>query len=225
MAMLHRVPGTLFALQLGLAGLLASPVVHAAPVPEAQRIPVDIRRTTFVVRSIDASLPFYRDALGLTQVYDQLIGAGTDANGKPTPATIRLVLLRANDDFVGLLGLMERLDTMPPPRRELRKAQAGETIIVVNVRDLEQRFPKVAATPGVTVAEAPHLVQYPAPGGGKIDVMFSSVWDPDGNYIELNHLLGTAAGVAPPAAPGPAATPTPTPAAAPAPTATPHRNP
>ena len=31
---------------------------------------------------------------------------GTDANGKPTPATIRLVLLRANDDYVGLLGLM-----------------------------------------------------------------------------------------------------------------------
>ncbi len=208
MSMLHRVPGTLVALLVGLCGTLASPLAHTAPVPEAQRIPVDIRRTTFVVRSIDASLPFYRDALGLTQVYDQLIGAGTDANGKPTPATIRLVLLRANDDFVGLLGLMERLDTTPPPRRELRKAQAGETIIVVNVRDLEQRFPKVAATPGVTVAEAPHLVNYPSPGGGKIDVMFSSVWDPDGNYIELNHLLGTPAGQTAPAttaAPSPSA--------------------
>lgn len=208
MAIIHRVPGTLFALLVGLAGTLAGSVATAAPVPEAQRIPVDIRRTTFVVRSIDASLPFYRDALGLTQVYDQLIGAGTDANGKPTPATIRLVLLRANDDYVGLLGLMERLDTTPPPRRELRKAQAGETIIVVNVRDLEQRFPKVAATPGVTVAETPHLVNYPAPGGGKIDVMFSSVWDPDGNYIELNHLLGTPAGQTPanqtPASPTPA---------------------
>lgn len=214
MTMLHRVPGTLVALLVSLYGTFAGPAAQAAPVPEAQRIPVDIRRTTFVVRSIDASLPFYRDALGLTQVYDQLIGAGTDAAGKPTPATIRLVLLRANDDFVGLLGLMERLDTTPPPRRELRKAQAGETIIVVNVRDLEQRFPKVAATPGVTVAEAPHLVSYPSPGGGKIDVMFSSVWDPDGNYIELNHLLGTPAGVAP-GAPG---APT---AAVPAPTATP----
>jgi len=194
----HRLVVALLALLAGLSGPLASPSANASPVPEAQRIPVDVRRTTYVVRSIDASLPFYRDALGLTQVYDQLIGAGTDANGKPTPATIRLVLLRANDDYVGMLGLMQRLDTTPPPRRELRKAQAGETIIVVNVRDLEQRFPKVAATPGVTVAEAPHLVQYPAPGGGKIDVMFSAVWDPDGNYIELNHLLGTPAGQAAP---------------------------
>ena len=216
MAKHHRLSGTLLALLASLSGAVISTVlstvVQAAPVPEAQRIPVDIRRTTFVVRSIDTSLPFYRDALGLTQVYDQLIGAGTDANGKPTPATIRLVLLRANDDYVGLLGLMERLDTTPPPRRELRKAQAGETIIVINVGDLEQRFPKVAATPDITVAETPHLVQYPAPGGGKIDVMFSSVWDPDGNYIELNHLLGTPAGQAAPAqaaptAPATAATP------------------
>ena len=178
-----------------LAAML--PAASAAPVPADQRIPVDLRRTTFVVRDIDASLPFYRDALGLTQVYDQLIGAGTDANGRPTPATIRLVLLRANDDYVGLLGLMQRLDVPPPPRRELHKAQAGETIIVINVKDLETRFPKVAATPGVTVAEAPHPVSYPAPGGGKIDVIFSAVWDPDGNYIELNHLLGTPAGVSP----------------------------
>jgi catechol 2,3-dioxygenase-like lactoylglutathione lyase family enzyme len=190
----NRLSRSLQGLLLCAAGLLGAPGALAAPVPENERIPVDIRRTTFVVRDIDASLPFYRDALGLTQVYDQLIGAGKDAAGNPTPANIRLVLLRANDDYVGLLGLMQRLDTPPPPRRELRKAQAGETIIVVNVKDLDQRFPKVAATPGVTVAEAPHPVSYPAPGGGRIDVIFSAVWDPDGNYIELNHLLGAPAG-------------------------------
>jgi catechol 2,3-dioxygenase-like lactoylglutathione lyase family enzyme len=190
----NRLSRSLQALLLCVSLPLAVPATLAAPVPDSERIPVDIRRTTFVVRDLDASLPFYRDALGLRQVYDQLIGAGTDAAGKPTPATIRLVLLRANDDYVGLLGLMQRLDTPPPPRRELRKAQAGETIMVINVKDLEQRFAKVAATPGVTVAEAPHPVSYPAPGGGRIDVIFSAVWDPDGNYIELNHLLGTPAG-------------------------------
>ena len=45
----------------------------AAPVPEASRIPVDIRRTTLVVRDIDKSLPLYRDALGLNVIYDELI--------------------------------------------------------------------------------------------------------------------------------------------------------
>lgn len=167
----------------------------AAPLPETERIPVDVRRTTFVVRDIDASLPLYRDALDLKVVYDQFIGAGHDGQGRPTPPTVRLVLLRANDDFVGMLGLMQRLDTAAPPRRALRKAQAGEPIVVINVDDLEQRFARIAATPHVTVAEAPHKVAYPAPGGdGVIEVLFSAVWDADGNYIELNRLLGTAAG-------------------------------
>ncbi|MFZ9479652.1 MAG: hypothetical protein ACO29T_12170, partial [Steroidobacteraceae bacterium] len=37
----------------------------AAPVPEAERIPVDLRRTTLVVRDIEKSIPLYRDALGM----------------------------------------------------------------------------------------------------------------------------------------------------------------
>jgi hypothetical protein len=39
--------------------------------------------------------------------------------------------------------------------------------------------------------------------------MFSSVWDPDGNYIELNHLLGTPAGQTAPAQAAPTAPATP----------------
>ncbi|MCA3054827.1 MAG: hypothetical protein ING64_00475, partial [Rhodocyclaceae bacterium] len=37
-------------------------VSHAQPVPESEKIPVDIRRTTLVVRDIEKSLPLYRDA-------------------------------------------------------------------------------------------------------------------------------------------------------------------
>ena len=168
----------------------------AAPLPESERIPVDIRRTTLVVRDIDKSLPLYRDALGLTQIYDELIGAGVDADGKPTPATIRLVMLRANDDFIGVLGLMQRLNQQTPtPEPVFEKAQAGDLILVINVGDLETRFPKIKATPSVRVATEPTLVEYPAPGGkGKIPVLFSAVWDPDGNFIELNRILGTPAG-------------------------------
>lgn len=168
----------------------------AAPLPPAEQIPVDLRRTTLVVRDIDRSLPLYRDALGMTVIYDQLIG-GTDASGKPTPPTVRLVLLRANDDFIGVLGLMQRLnstDTTPPP--VFRKAQPGGLILVFNVRDLESRFARIASTPNVKVSEAPTPIEYPAPGGGVIPVLFSAVWDADGNFIELNRILGTPAGQA-----------------------------
>jgi hypothetical protein len=41
------------------------------------------------------------------------------------------------------------------------------------------------------------LTQYPSPDGkGTIPVRVSAVWDPDGYFIELNQLLGDAAGTA-----------------------------
>jgi catechol 2,3-dioxygenase-like lactoylglutathione lyase family enzyme len=184
---------------LVLACVLTPLPLQAAPVPEAERIPVDIRRTTFVVRDIDKSLPFYRDALGLKVVYDQLIGGGVDADGKPRAPSVRLVLLRANDDFIGALGLMQRLNpATPPPPPVFQKAQAGQMIMVINVADLDTRWPRIEATPHIVIETKPTRVEYPRPGGGTIPVIFSAVWDPDGNYIELNKLLGTAAGASAP---------------------------
>jgi catechol 2,3-dioxygenase-like lactoylglutathione lyase family enzyme len=162
-----------------------SAAVSAAPVPESERIPVDLRRTTLVVRDIDKSLPLYRDTLGLNVIYDQVIGG-----------TTRLVLLRANDDFIGVLGLMQRLNqTAPLLPPEFRRAQAGDPILVFNIQDLESRFERIRATPHVTVADTPRLIDYPAPNGGAIRVLFSAVWDADGNFIELNRIIGTPAGV------------------------------
>ncbi len=46
--------------------LAAMSTVRAEPVTAAERSPVDIRRTTFVIRDIDKSLVLYRDALGLS---------------------------------------------------------------------------------------------------------------------------------------------------------------
>lgn len=169
-----------------LASFLAVATVtaYAAPVPESERIPVDLRRTTLVVRDIDKSLPLYRDALGLKVIYDQVISG-----------TTRLVLLRANDDFIGVLGLMQRLNLdYTPPAPEFRKAQPGQPILVFNLQDLEQRFDRIQAAPFVKVAEPPTRIEYPGAGGSVIPVLFSAVWDADGNFIELNKILGTPAG-------------------------------
>ena len=42
-------------------------------------------------------------------------------------------------------------------------------------------------------------IDYPNPAGGVIPVLFSAVWDADGNYIELNKILGAPAGTSAPA--------------------------
>ncbi|MCA3052866.1 MAG: VOC family protein [Rhodocyclaceae bacterium] len=170
-------------------------VSHAQPVPESEKIPVDIRRTTLVVRDIEKSLPLYRDALGLKVVYDQLIGGGKDKDGKVTPPTIRLVLLRANDQFIGAIGLMQRLNQpMLPPLTEFKRPIAGGMIMVINAKDLDTRWEKIKATPNIKIDTEPYRIEYPGPNNTVIPVLFSSVFDNDGNFIEINKLLGTAAG-------------------------------
>jgi catechol 2,3-dioxygenase-like lactoylglutathione lyase family enzyme len=192
------------------AGLLPAPA-WSQPVPENERIPIDIRRTTLLVRDIDKSLPLYRDALGLKVVYDQKIGGGTDAaTGKITPPKTRLVLLRANDVFIGVLGLMQRLDDAAPAPAVNKRPMAGNIIMVINAKDLEERFEKIRKVPGIAVHTAPERVEYPGPNGTVIPVLFSAVYDPDGFFIEINKLLGTAAGAAPTPAPTPGSTPAPT---------------
>jgi hypothetical protein len=188
----------IFATLLIALTITASINTIAQPVPEAERTQVDIRRTTLVVRDIDKSLPLYRDALGLKVVYDQLIGGGKDKDGKVTPPTIRLVLLRANDQFIGLLGLMQRLNQpMLPPLTEFKKPNAGGMIMVINAKDLETRWEKIKVTPNIKVDTEPYRIDYPGTNGSVIPVLFSSVYDYDGNFIEINKLLGTAAGATP----------------------------
>jgi catechol 2,3-dioxygenase-like lactoylglutathione lyase family enzyme len=178
-------------------GVMSIATTWAEPVPENERLPIDVRRTTLLVRDIDKSLPLYRDALGLKVVYDQKIGGSTDKDGKVIPPSVRLVLLRANDTFIGVLGLMQRLNDPNPKPVENKRPMAGDVIVVINSKDLEERFPKIKALPGVTVHTAPERVEYPKSGGGVIPVLFSAIYDPDGFFIEINKLLGEAAGLTP----------------------------
>jgi catechol 2,3-dioxygenase-like lactoylglutathione lyase family enzyme len=178
------------------AGLASSPAT-SAPLPEDERIPVDVRRTTLIVRDVDRSLAFWRDALGLKVVYDQVIvrpplpdqPAGNERR-------MRLALLRANDDFVGVIGLLEyQQPRLPDPGLDYARPGIGEVIVVVNARDLEQRFEEARAVPGVKVGSEPSVIEYPAPEGeGTIPVLVSVLYDPDGYFVELNKLLGKAAG-------------------------------
>ena len=192
---------------LALLVLAALPAARAEPVSAAERSPVDIRRTTFVVRDIDKSMALYRDALGLKLIYDTPIGGGVDKDGKAIAPSVRLVLLRANDNFIGNLGLMQRLNQPPAPPPEFKKAGVGQMIMVINVADLDERWAKIEATPNIKVETKPMRIDYPNPAGGVIPVLFSAVWDADGNYIELNKLLGAPAGSAAAATSAPTSTP------------------
>jgi len=170
-----------------LLALLTTSSLFAAPVKDEDRIPVDVRRTTFIVNDAEKSLKLYRDALGLTVIYDQMIESPM-ANGETRKR--RLVLMRANDTFIGAIGVLEYIHPKKPQRTEkFNEPVPGDPIVVINAADLETRWDKVAAAPGVTVIDEPEIITYPRANGGKISVMQTMIRDADGYWIEVNKIM------------------------------------
>jgi catechol 2,3-dioxygenase-like lactoylglutathione lyase family enzyme len=183
---------------LSLAALLAAP---QTPPPQrspgvekpAERLPTDVRRTTLIVRDMEASLRLYRDVIGLKVNYDTEVttsGVALPA-GKPG-AKARLVLLNANDPFVGWIGLMQwTKPTLGPAKPYPKRMTYGGTVIVMNTDNVEGRCAAAAKVPGVTMTAPPRLQEYPGRNGGPVILVKGcNFFDPDGILIEMNQLLG-----------------------------------
>ncbi len=176
---------------LGLSLFIAAGI-EAEPVAPEDRVPIDFRRTTLVVEDIDASLSFYRDALGMQVIYDNVIRnprtASTDAEAD---LARRLVFLRANDNYVGVIGLLQYTNPVKSPANQGDTPfSAGSIVLLFNAHDLEATFEKVRNTLRVRILSEPKRIEYPNyDGSGTIAVMASTVTDPDGFVVELNQLL------------------------------------
>jgi catechol 2,3-dioxygenase-like lactoylglutathione lyase family enzyme len=153
---------------------------------------LDFRRTTLVVSDIERSLAFYRDALGMVVTYDNLIFKPRDAGSvEAAERASRLIFLRANDDFIGVLGLIQYLK---PDRGSLdirdKAFHTGTTILVMNHENARGAYERAVAVPGTKSMWEPSETAYPSyDGTGKIRVLTSGVQDPDGFVIEINELL------------------------------------
>jgi len=163
---------------------------QAAPVVESERTHVDLRRTTLVVRDIDTSLKFYRDALGMKLSYDNEINSPRGAGTAEAETARRLVFLRANDDYIGVLGLLQYIKPAKP-RLDLSDTafNEGTTVMVFNTQNLQSSLAKAKQIEGVVMLSEPKLVSYPSyDGKSTISVLVSVLQDPDGFTVELNQL-------------------------------------
>jgi catechol 2,3-dioxygenase-like lactoylglutathione lyase family enzyme len=166
----------------------------AASAPAMQagaKNPLDLRRTTLVVRDINAALALYRDALGMTVDYDQALTSprlGRAASDGVNRS--RLILLKANDGFIGMLGLWQFLDQTEHDRKPPDAADftPGDIVLLFNTTDLAATFARAAAAPGVRVISPPTERRYPSPAG-EIVVMVSMLVDGEGHVLELNQLI------------------------------------
>ena len=173
------------------AAWMAAWAAFADTVPEDQRVPIDLRRTTLVVADMERSLEFYRDALGMAVIYDNLIVTPPEASREDADLVRRLVFLRANDDYIGVLGLLQYFK----PVRETvdltgSSFKQGTAVMLFNVEDLPAVFSRASAVEGVVIIDEPTPMSFPSyDGEASIEVMVSTLQDPDGFTVEVNELL------------------------------------
>ncbi len=153
--------------------------------------PLVFRRTTLIVRDVEASLALYRDALGMEVIYDNIIRRPHPTEDRERQ--IRLVFLKATHNFYGVLGLVDYEYQNPnAPEKPVRKEgfTPQNIVLVFNSENLEAQFQQIRSTPGVEILAEPKLTEYPSYDGTEIlRVMVSKFYDPDGFLVELNRLL------------------------------------
>lgn len=156
-------------------------------------VPTDFRRVTMLVNDIRPALRIYRDLLGMEVYYDKELtvsGEGLPA-GEPDART-RLVILRCNDPYIGMLGILQYLDPPlpePPARPEPNRVRIGEVVFVMHHEDVAGAWERLAGVPGVERVCPPRVSEYPRPDGGVFRVRGISFFDPNGYFIEVNQFI------------------------------------
>ena len=158
-----------------------------------KKVATDFRRVTMMVNQMEPALTIYRDILGMEVYYDQEIvvsGKGVPA-GEPGAKT-RLVILRCNDPYIGMLGILQYINPplpAPDPRPVPNRVKAGEIVFVMNNENVEATYEKLKEIEGIEMVAEPHVSEYPRDGGGVFRVMGISFFDPNGYFIELNQIV------------------------------------
>lgn len=150
-------------------------------------MPSIVKRTTLIVRDAARSLAFYRDVLGLAVWYDDevVLGGRGLAAGRAGDRT-RLVIMRAADPVVGMIGLLEFTQPrLPEPPAERRSLGIGDVVFVMQTDDLAGVHRRLVAA-GARIHAEPHDFSVRGADGAVVHMQSLSFWDPDGYFFEIN---------------------------------------
>ena len=140
----------------------------------------NIRHTGIVVSSMETSLPFYRDLLGLEVWWNQVEeGSMVEAVTGVPGARIHTVKLKAPDGVS--IELLQYLNTPKPVPALNASNNVGCNHIALQVKDLDGLHRKAVAQ-GIRFNSAPMMA-----AGGKAKVTYCR--DPEGVVLELVEIL------------------------------------
>lgn len=146
-----------------------------------------LKRTTLIVRDAEASLRFYRDLLGFTVWYDDevvLSGRGLAAGGAGDRT--RLVIMKAKDPVIGMLGLLQWVEPpLPAPAAVRERLGIGDVVFVLQTDDVLEVHRRLEAA-GARVFAGPYPFEIRGADGQLLRMTSISFWDPDGYFLEMN---------------------------------------
>ena len=158
-----------------------------------KKVPTDFRRVTMMVSHMESALTIYRDILGMQAYYDQEVEVavpGAPSDAARTPA--RLVILKCNDPYIGMLGLMKLLDGSEParpPRPDGAPLGPGEAVFVMQHENVEVAYEKIKEVEGVRIVNKPEVSDFKRSDGGVTHIEGFRFFDPNGYFIDLNQVV------------------------------------
>ena len=151
-----------------------------------------IRRTSFVVENADAIAQFYQDVFGWTRFYDN----ETPVDKRfppcaPDAALAHLIILKADDPYIGMLGFMEYVGVTPETATDKNKKKLGigDPILVLEVKDIDAVYERAKSSAARLVSEPIKWTVKDYSGEGLIHLCTFSFFDPNGIYVEVNTRL------------------------------------
>ena len=149
-----------------------------------------VKRTTLIVRDIEASSKWYEEILDMSLYYDDTItlsGQGLAA-GKKGDVT-HLKIYKCSDPVIGMIGLLQWLDPeLPAPEKIPTKVNYGNPTFVVDTDNVDEVYKKALAL-GTHIHSEPHEWSVRGADGNMINFITLSVFDPDGYFYEINQRL------------------------------------
>lgn len=146
-----------------------------------------LKRTTLMVRDAEAAAKWYENVFGMTRIMDTpftLSGAQLAA-GKKGDHT-RLVILKCDDDTIGMIGLLEWVDPpMDAPAALPTRIAFGTPIFVVAAQDCRATVERARAA-GSHLHCEPRDWTVTGFEGTEQAMIGASFFDLDGYFFEVN---------------------------------------
>jgi catechol 2,3-dioxygenase-like lactoylglutathione lyase family enzyme len=149
-----------------------------------------LRRTTLMVRDADAAACWYESVFGMTRWMDTPFTlSGTQLAAGTKGDQTRLIIMKCDHDFIGMLGLLEWTDPkMDAPAALPTRIAFGAPIFVVQAVDCAATVERARGR-GSRIHADPLRWTVTGADGTPMDMIGASFWDLDGYFFEVNQRI------------------------------------